>query len=82
MDFKRDDLRRYARRDWAAPERLARRQRAAQPVVKKVAMAVALYEAARLANPGWPSEAARRADLESHVALRASLSIAGRVGAR
>lgn len=75
-------LREYARRDWGAPERLARRARAAQPVEEKVRIAVELYEAARAAVPGWPDEATRRADLESHLRVRALLDKAPHVGAR
>jgi len=45
MRLSPEDLRRYARRDWGAPERLARRARAAQSVEQKVALAIALYEA-------------------------------------
>nr|MBA2319878.1 hypothetical protein [Deltaproteobacteria bacterium] len=76
------DLRAYAARDWGAPERLARAHRARQPVEQKVAIAVALYEAARATLPGWPDEATRRADLAAHVRLRALLDRAAHVGAR
>lgn len=61
---------------------MARRARAAQPVARKIAIAVALYEAARDANPEWPDEATRRRDLASHVAMRARLRKAAHVGAR
>lgn len=76
------DLRAYARRDWGAPERLARVARARQPVADKVRLAVELYEAARAARPGWPDEAARRADLANHQRLRALLDRAPHVGRR
>lgn len=82
MRLDPDDLRRYANRDWGAPERLARGERAALPVSEKVALAVALYEAARNANPGWPDDADRRRDLASHIELRSRLRRAADVGAR
>ncbi len=82
MRFDRADLRRYALRDWGAPERLARRQRARQPVQQKIALAVSLYEAARAHTPGWPDDASRRRDLESHINLRKRLNLAAHVGAR
>ncbi len=76
-----EDLRRYARRDWGAPERLARRQRALQPVEVKVRLAIELYEAARATRPGWPDTATRLADFEAHCRLRALLDRAAHVGA-
>ena len=84
---KRSDLVRlnaaaYVARDWEAPERLARVARAQQPVEQKVALSIALYEAARSTRPGWPDEETRRADLESHRALRALLDRAAHVGRR
>ncbi len=75
-------LRAYALRDWGAPERLARRLRAQQPIERKVRLAIELYEAARATRPGWPDEATRRADLESHMRVRALLDKATHVGAR
>lgn len=77
-----DDLRRYAARDWSAPERLARRARAAQSVEERVQLAIALYEAARKTRPGWPDEATRRADLEHHLRLKSLMERAAHVGAR
>lgn len=82
MRLNQDDLRRYARRDWGAPERLARRRRAAQPVARKVALAIELYEAARAASPGWPDAECRAQDLRSHINLRERLRRAAHVGAR
>ncbi len=76
------DLRAYAARDWSAPERLARRARTQRPVDEKVAIAVALYEAARASRPGWPDEETRRADLASHLRVRALLDKASDVGRR
>ncbi len=76
------DLRAYAQRDWSAPERLACAARAQQPVAEKVRIAIELYEAARASLPGWPDEATRRADLESHRAVRALLDRAAHVGRR
>lgn len=76
-----DSLRAYAARDWGAPERLARVARSAQPVDEKVRLAIALYEAARETRPGWPSEADRRQDLQSHRRLRALLDRGAHVGA-
>ena len=76
------ELRSYASRDWGAPERLARKHRANLPVEQKVRLAVGLYEAARTTRPGWPSEAVRRADLATHLRVRALLSRAAHVGSR
>lgn len=77
-----DDLRAYAARDWGAPERLARAARAAMSVEERMRIAVALYEAARLTQPGWPSDATRREDLAHHQRLKALLTRAAHVGAR
>ena len=76
------ELRSYAGRDWGAPERLARRHRAKLPVEQKVRLAIDLYEAARAARPEWPSEAVRRADLATHLRVRAMLDRAAHVGRR
>ena len=77
-----NDLRAYARRDWAAPERLARRERASLPVAERVRIAIALYEAARATNPSWPDAETRRADFETHVRVKALLARACDVGGR
>ncbi|MCY4483965.1 MAG: hypothetical protein OXC12_13900 [Spirochaetaceae bacterium] len=76
------DLRAYAHRDWAAPARLARRERVCLPVARKVQLAVQLYEAARAARPGWPDEETRRSDLATHRRVRALLDRAAHVGCR
>ncbi|MEM9695892.1 MAG: hypothetical protein AAGA56_25335 [Myxococcota bacterium] len=81
-DLDPDELRRYANRDWTAPERMARRARAAQSVAERVQIAIALYEAAKETRPGWPDEATRRADFEHHLEVKALLDRAGHVGAR
>jgi hypothetical protein len=75
-----DDLRVYARRDWGAPERLARVDRVRQPVEAKVRIAVDLYEASKALRPGWPDDTTRRADLEHHLQVRAMLDKAVHVG--
>ena len=80
--FDAEELRRYAGRDWGAPERLARTHRVKQPIEQKVRLAIDLYEAARNTNPGWPSEADRRADLAAHRRVRALLDRASHVGRR
>ena len=77
-----EELREYARRDWSAPERLARAHRARQSIAEKVRIAVELYESARQMRPDWPDEATRRADLESHLRVRSLLDKAAHVGAR
>ncbi|MEC7525418.1 MAG: hypothetical protein VYE22_36380 [Myxococcota bacterium] len=77
-----EQLRAYAARDWGAPERLARGPRARMPVHEKVRIAIELYEATKASRPGWPDEATRRADFESHLRLRALLDRAAHVGAR
>ena len=76
------ELRSYAGRDWGAPERLARKDRANLPVEQKVRLAVELYEAMRVIRPEWPSEAVRRADLATHLRVRAMLDRAAHVGRR
>ncbi len=74
-------LRRYARRDWLAPARRARVERARLPIERKVQLAIELYEAARATSPGWPDEVTRRADLDNHLRLKAMLDRAAHVGA-
>ena len=81
-DLDPAELRAYAARDWNAPERLARRERAHRPVEEKVRIAIELYEAMRRTRPDWPDEATRRADLENHLHLRHLLDRAADVGAR
>jgi len=76
------ELREYARRDWGAPARLARRQRATLPVEHKVRLGIELYEATRATRRDWPDEATRRADLANHRRVRALLDRAAHVGAR
>jgi hypothetical protein len=80
--LKATELREYARRDWGAPARLARTQRATLPVEHKVRLAIDLYEATCATRPDWPDEATRRADLASHQRVRALLERAAHVGAR
>ena len=80
--FDVTELRSYAGRDWDAPARLARKHRAALPVEQKVRLAIDLYEAARAARPEWPGEAVRRADLATHLRVRALLDRAAHVGGR
>lgn len=77
-----DDLRAYARRDWAAAEVMTRRERAKLPVDEKVRIAIALYEAARRTRPGWPDDATRRADLAQHLRVKDLLRRAADVGRR
>ena len=76
------ELREYARRDWDAPARLARRHRTTQPVEHKVRLGIELYEATRATRPDWPDEATRRADLANHRRVCAHLHRAAHVGAR
>ena len=80
--LKATELREYARRDWGAPSRLARRRRAMLPVEHKVRLGIELYEAARATRPDWPDEVSRRADLANHRRVRALLDRAAHVGAR
>ena len=82
MSLDLQELRDYARRDWQAPERLARRHRALQSIETKVRIGIELYEATKLTRPDWPDEATRRADLRAHLRLRALLDRAAHVGAR
>ena len=76
------DLIAYARRDWSAPERLARVSRTRLAVAERIRLAIALYEAARATRPGWPSDEDRRVDLAHHLRLRALLDTARDVGTR
>lgn len=76
------DLREYAGRDWGLPEGLARRRRAARPVAEKVRIAIGLYEAMCATRPDWPTEAVRRADLATHLRVRALLDAAAHVHRR
>jgi hypothetical protein len=82
MALDPEDLRRYAARDWGAPERMSRVARAAMPTAAKLAIAVALYEAMRSSVPRWPDDDTRRADLAAHVRLRGLLERARHVGVR
>lgn len=77
-----EDLRRYARRAWDSPERLARRRRAQQPVEHKVQIAIELYEATKSIRPDWPDDDTRQADFDAHLRLRALLDRAANVGTR
>lgn len=52
------------------------------PIARRVELGIALYEAARATRPGWPDEATRRADFESHLRVKALLKRAAHVGAR
>jgi len=72
----------FVSRDWEAPARLSRAARASRSIPEKVALAIALYEAARATKPGWPDEATRRADLEAHLRVKRLLARAAHVGAR
>ena len=81
MRLNPGDLRRYAQRDWGAPERLARPERACASVDEKVRIAVALYEATRRMRPDWPDDATRHLDLQAHLRLRSLLDRARHVGA-
>lgn len=74
-------LRSYARRDWGAPERLARRDRAALSRGQRVQLAIELYEGMQATCPHWPDDAARRKDYEMHLRLRSLLDQAPNVGA-
>lgn len=76
------DLREYAGRDWGMPEGLARRRRAGLPVEEKVRIAIGLYEAMRATRPDWPTETVRRADLATHLRVRALLDAAAHVRRR
>lgn len=75
-------MRELVARDRSLPERLARRERARQPIEEKVRIAVALYEAARSARPDWPDARSREEDLANHRRLRALLDRASHVGRR
>lgn len=77
-----DSLRAYARRDWSALERLDLERRAALPIEQKVRLGIELYEAARRTRPDWPDDAARRADLASHLRVKDLLARAAHVGRR
>lgn len=76
------DLRAYAGRNWSITERLARTERAVMPVARRVEIGIALYEAARATRPGWPDDATRRADFETHLRVKKLLQRAAHVGTR
>jgi len=69
MPLDPEHLRAYARREWSRPQALARRDRANMTVHERVAMAIALYEAARATRPGWPTDQDRLRDLEHHLRM-------------
>lgn len=77
-----EELREYAHRDWGAPARLARAERARASVASRVRLAVGLYEAARAANPSWPDDQDRQRDLDTHRRVKRLLARAAHVGAR
>ena len=77
-----NDLRRYASRDWSAPDRLSRVPRAAQPLAQRIALGIALYEAAKTTRPDWPTRADREADCQNHVRIRRLLDRVRHVGTR
>jgi hypothetical protein len=70
------------RRDWNRFDRADLLARVRQPVDVKVAMAVALYEAAKATLPGWPTDEDRRRDLAHHQAYCGTLRRAFGGGAR
>ena len=82
MSLDPDELRAFAKRDWAAPEQLARRARSNQSVDLKVKIAIDLYECMRRTRPEWPTEAQRREDMTMHLRLRELLDRAAHVGSR
>jgi hypothetical protein len=67
------ELRAWASRDWGVVDSKSLAARVQQPVGAKVAMAIALYEAARRTLPGWPTDADRRVDLQHHLDVKAIL---------
>lgn len=77
-----EELRAYAKRDWAAPARLAARRRVEQSIDIKVRLSIQLYEAARTTRPDWPSEEDRQLDRRTHERVRALLDRAAHVRAR
>lgn len=77
-----DELRAFASRDWASPERSARQARAALSPAEKSRLAVALYESAKKTRPDWPTDADRKADLDTHLRVHALLDRAAHVGRR
>ena len=69
-------------RDWGLLERLKEEQRVHrfrdQGAQATLEMAAALHEHARATSPGFPSEHARKEDLEQHVRLKQLLEQASR----
>jgi hypothetical protein len=77
-----DDLRAYARRDWAWAARLKQRHWAGELAVNPLATfeaAQALWVHMRQVHPEWPGETERQGDLAHHVALRRALDAAASV---
>ena len=80
------DLRAFAHRDWAAAD-AAKRARAAETFRREgparlLRAARALFEHARIVNPGWPPAPNRSADLEHHVKVKGWLDRASAVRRR
>jgi hypothetical protein len=80
------DLRAFAHRDWAAAD-AAKRARAAETFRREgparlLRAARALFEHARIVNPGWPPARDRSADLEHHVKVKGWLDRASDVRRR
>jgi hypothetical protein len=75
-------VRAYARRDWAAAERLRLRERATQYRREgprgTIAASRALWRFVRSVRRDWPSERERASDLALHVALERRLDRAAR----
>jgi hypothetical protein len=63
VKLTKESVRAYVDRDWSVFERTPRTQDPA----RSHALADALYEAVRRANPGWPTAEDRAADLAAHV---------------
>jgi hypothetical protein len=63
--WKPDEVRAFRERDWNAFERAPVTRDAAA----SEAIAMALYEEVRAAQPGWPSAAERDDDLRAHLRL-------------
>ncbi len=68
---KAADIRAFARRDWAAIQRLKqdqwREQKRALPPSAAIQLAAGLFQFVRTLKPDWPNPQEREADLASHI---------------
>lgn len=76
--MRREDLIRFARRDWDEVERRLeaedRGPAEGVPAARRFEIASGLFRSVRRLRPDWPSDAEREADLAAHRSLSDRLS--------